>query len=108
MIGVLGIDNVLFAVGDLGEAERFYGGLLGLPTAFAFREPHKVCEENGNYATESLLEDLIDENRAADVVPVRVTPGHRPLRLDVGRAVARRRCAGTRKAADSRRPPQRR
>lgn len=38
MIEVRGIDNVLFAVGDLGEAERFYGGLLGLPTAFAFRE----------------------------------------------------------------------
>ncbi len=38
MIDVRGIDNVLFAVGNLGEAERFYGGLLGLVAAFAFRE----------------------------------------------------------------------
>jgi catechol 2,3-dioxygenase-like lactoylglutathione lyase family enzyme len=27
----LGVDNVLVAVGDLDEARRFYGELLGLP-----------------------------------------------------------------------------
>jgi predicted enzyme related to lactoylglutathione lyase len=36
MIDVLGIDNILFGVGDLGEARAFYEGELGLPVAFAF------------------------------------------------------------------------
>ncbi len=34
MIEVLGIDNVLHAVGDLEEAKRFYGGGLGLTLKF--------------------------------------------------------------------------
>jgi catechol 2,3-dioxygenase-like lactoylglutathione lyase family enzyme len=35
-VAVLGIDNVLFAVGDLAEARRFYGDVLGLDEKFAF------------------------------------------------------------------------
>jgi predicted enzyme related to lactoylglutathione lyase len=42
MIDVRGIDNVLFAVGNFEEAERFYGQLLGLVTAFAFCEAGMV------------------------------------------------------------------
>ena len=33
-VDVLGVDNVLFAVGDLGEARRFYADALGLPLKF--------------------------------------------------------------------------
>ncbi|MBV9279681.1 MAG: hypothetical protein JOZ41_06340 [Chloroflexi bacterium] len=33
MIDVLGIDNILFGVGDLEEARAFYEGKLGLPVA---------------------------------------------------------------------------
>ena len=35
-IDVLGIDNVLFAVGDLDEAVAFYGDTLGLRETFRF------------------------------------------------------------------------
>ena len=38
MVGVLGIDNVLVAVGDLDEAVRFYGEQLGLPIRLRFDE----------------------------------------------------------------------
>jgi catechol 2,3-dioxygenase-like lactoylglutathione lyase family enzyme len=36
---VLGIDNVLFAVGDLDEAVAFYRDTLNLPLAFRLDEP---------------------------------------------------------------------
>lgn len=36
---VRGIDNVLFAVGDLDAAVDFYAGRLGLPLAFRMDEP---------------------------------------------------------------------
>ncbi|WP_238016959.1 VOC family protein [Dactylosporangium sp. AC04546] len=39
MIEVLGVDNVLFGVGDLDAAVDFYGGTLGLPLAFRLDEP---------------------------------------------------------------------
>jgi catechol 2,3-dioxygenase-like lactoylglutathione lyase family enzyme len=38
-LGVRGIDNVLFAVGDLGAAVHFYAGRLGLPLAFRLDDP---------------------------------------------------------------------
>jgi len=34
MIEILGVDNVLHAVGDLDEAKEFYGGTLGLILKF--------------------------------------------------------------------------
>jgi len=34
MIEVLGVDNVLHAVGDFERAKNFYGGTLGLPLKF--------------------------------------------------------------------------
>lgn len=37
-MNVLGVDNILLAVGDLDEAQRFYGEMLGLPEKFAFPE----------------------------------------------------------------------
>src|SRR6266511_1670052 len=42
-IGVLGIDNVLFDVGDLDGARRFYGELLGLQEKFVFPQVGLVC-----------------------------------------------------------------
>ena len=35
---ILGVDNVLFAVGDVLVAQRFYTDVLGLSEAFAFAE----------------------------------------------------------------------
>ena len=35
---ILGVDNVLFAVGDVLVARRFYTDILGLSEAFAFAE----------------------------------------------------------------------
>jgi predicted enzyme related to lactoylglutathione lyase len=35
---ILGIDNVLVAVGDLAEARLFYHGVLGLPVVFEVAE----------------------------------------------------------------------
>lgn len=35
---ILGIDNVLIAVGDLAQARRFYGGQLGLREKFSTAE----------------------------------------------------------------------
>lgn len=34
-IQVLGVDNILFSVGDFAEARAFYEGKLGLPVKFA-------------------------------------------------------------------------
>ncbi|GIF67451.1 hypothetical protein Ais01nite_54860 [Asanoa ishikariensis] len=39
MVDVLGIDNVLFSVGDLDAAVAFYTGTLGLDLAFRLDEP---------------------------------------------------------------------
>jgi predicted enzyme related to lactoylglutathione lyase len=36
---VLGVDNVLFTVGDLDAAVDFYAGRLGLPLVFRLDEP---------------------------------------------------------------------
>src|SRR6266699_7173713 len=47
-IGVLGIDNVLFDVGDLEAARRFYGELLGLEEKFAFPRVGLVCFRLGD------------------------------------------------------------
>jgi predicted enzyme related to lactoylglutathione lyase len=47
-IGVLGIDNVLFDVGDLEAARRFYGELLGLEEKFAFPRIGLVCFRLGD------------------------------------------------------------
>lgn len=38
-VRVLGVDNVLFTIGDLDEAVAFYGTALGLPLAFRMDEP---------------------------------------------------------------------
>jgi predicted enzyme related to lactoylglutathione lyase len=46
-VEVLGIDNVLFEVGDLEGARRFYGELLGLPEKFAFPRIGLVCFQLG-------------------------------------------------------------
>ena len=35
---ILGVDNVLFGVGDVFEGRRFYTDILGLPESFAFPE----------------------------------------------------------------------
>lgn len=35
-LDILGVDNVLFAVGDLEQAVAFYGTALGLPVKFSF------------------------------------------------------------------------
>jgi catechol 2,3-dioxygenase-like lactoylglutathione lyase family enzyme len=35
---ILGVDNVLFAVGDVLQARTFYTDILGLPESFAFPE----------------------------------------------------------------------
>lgn len=45
---VLGIDNVLFAVGDLDQARDFYGRLLGLPEKFAFLDAGILGYRLGN------------------------------------------------------------
>jgi catechol 2,3-dioxygenase-like lactoylglutathione lyase family enzyme len=37
-VKVLGIDNVLFGVGDLNQAINFYGDALGLPIKFQVPE----------------------------------------------------------------------
>jgi predicted enzyme related to lactoylglutathione lyase len=37
-LGLLGVDNLLFAVGDLDRALSFYRDQLGLPVKFAFPE----------------------------------------------------------------------
>ncbi len=62
-IEVLGIDNVLLAVGDVEEARRFYGEILGLPVKFDFaqrgilgfrlgeEEPGLVVREMGTVAS---------------------------------------------------------
>jgi predicted enzyme related to lactoylglutathione lyase len=47
-IGVLGIDNVLFDVGDLERARHLYGGLLGLEEKFAFPQVGLVCFRLGD------------------------------------------------------------
>ena len=47
-VGVLGVDNVLFDVGDLGRAREFYGGLLGLEEKFAFPQAGVVCFRLGD------------------------------------------------------------
>jgi predicted enzyme related to lactoylglutathione lyase len=39
MIEIRGVDNVLFPVGDLDGAVRFYAGTLGLPLVFRFDGP---------------------------------------------------------------------
>ena len=70
MIDVRGIDNVLFAVGNLGEAERFYGELLGLVTAFAFREAGIVGYRLG----EELPGLMIREQPHLAPGPARETP----------------------------------
>jgi predicted enzyme related to lactoylglutathione lyase len=70
VIDVRGIDNVLFAVGDLGEAERFYGGLLGLPTTFAFREAGIVGYRLGDEASGLMLR----EQPGLATGPARETP----------------------------------
>ena len=33
---ILGVDNILLAVGDFARAREFYGGKLGLPVKFEF------------------------------------------------------------------------
>ncbi len=47
-VGVLGVDNVLFDVGDLERAREFYGGLLGLEEKFAFPRTGLVCFRLGD------------------------------------------------------------
>jgi catechol 2,3-dioxygenase-like lactoylglutathione lyase family enzyme len=42
-IKVLGIDNILLAVGDLDEAREFYGERLGLPIKFAIDRMSLIC-----------------------------------------------------------------
>lgn len=47
-IGVLGVDNVLFDVGDLERAREFYGDFLGLDEKFAFPQVGLVCFRLGD------------------------------------------------------------
>src|SRR6266540_2381845 len=73
-IGVLGIDNVLFDVGDLDGARRFYGELLGLQEKFVFPQVGLVCFRLGDEEPGLLVRgggavlgdagvDLLDEPR---------------------------------------------
>ncbi|BEP12370.1 VOC family protein [Acidothermaceae bacterium B102] len=45
---ILGVDNVLFAVGDVLLARRFYSDVLGLAESFAFPEAGIVGYKLGN------------------------------------------------------------
>ena len=45
---ILGVDNVIFAVGDVLLARRFYTDVLGLTEAFAFPEAGIVGYKLGN------------------------------------------------------------
>ncbi|WP_084965550.1 VOC family protein [Thermoactinospora rubra] len=49
-VAVLGVDNVLIAVGDLGEAVRFYAGHLGLPVRMRVEEAGIVLSGLGSEA----------------------------------------------------------
>jgi catechol 2,3-dioxygenase-like lactoylglutathione lyase family enzyme len=47
-VKVLGVDNVFVPVGDLAEALRFYGGVLGLPVTKRFDELGMALSEIGD------------------------------------------------------------
>jgi predicted enzyme related to lactoylglutathione lyase len=79
-IGVLGIDNVLFDVGDLDGARRFYGELLGLQEKFAFPQVGLVCFRLGDEEPGLLL-------RASGAEPAPPRPSPR-LWLEVPNARA--------------------
>jgi predicted enzyme related to lactoylglutathione lyase len=46
-IEVLGVDNILFAVGDLAQARAFYESQLALPVKFVVPEAGIVCYRLG-------------------------------------------------------------
>ena len=56
-IDVLGIDNVLFAVGDLGKARRFYEHDLGFALKFAIEEVGIALFALGKEAPGLLIRD---------------------------------------------------
>lgn len=68
-ISVLGIDNVLLAVGDLAEARAFYEGVLGLQVKFADEE-HRIV----GYAIGSEEPGLVVRESGAERQAPRPTP----------------------------------
>jgi predicted enzyme related to lactoylglutathione lyase len=68
-IQVLGVDNILLSVGDLNEAQRFYGEQLGLPLKFSFEAAGIAGYRLGNEEPGLLL-------RVAPIspAPARATP----------------------------------
>ena len=65
MFEVLGVDNVLHAVGDLEEAQAFYGKTLGLPLKFSLPEAGIALYRLGSDEAGLLI-------RSQDHVPPRV------------------------------------
>jgi predicted enzyme related to lactoylglutathione lyase len=49
-LGVLGVDNIMLAVGDLEQARAFYESTLGLPVKFAVPQAGVVGYRLGNEA----------------------------------------------------------
>jgi catechol 2,3-dioxygenase-like lactoylglutathione lyase family enzyme len=50
MSGILGIDNVMFKVGDFEDARDFYTNLLGLEESYCFADKQMVGYALGNEA----------------------------------------------------------
>lgn len=69
-MNVLGIDNILLAVGNLDQARAFYGRALGLPEKFAVVDAGIVCYRLGGEEPGLLLR--VDPDLAA--APPRSTP----------------------------------
>ena len=65
MFEVLGVDNVLHAVGDLEEAKAFYGDRLGLPLKFEVPEAEIALYRLGDDEAGLLV-------RVQDAAPPRV------------------------------------
>ncbi|HEX6488948.1 MAG TPA: VOC family protein [Candidatus Dormibacteraeota bacterium] len=63
---VLGIDNVLLAVGDYHLARDFYGGKLGLPVKFEFEQVGLIGFRLGGEEPGLLVRVQEIEERAAD------------------------------------------
>jgi len=103
VVRVLGVDNVLFAVGDLDAARRFYGEVLGLPVKFDFtehgivgfglgdEEPGLVLRQDPDLASEPpratprVWLEVPDARKAAEELEaVDVTLAARPFEVQTG------------------------
>lgn len=70
-IQVLGVDNILFAVGDFAEARAFYETQLGLPVKFALEKAGVIAYRLGSEEPGLLL-------RVQSIAP---SPAHETPRL---------------------------